>query len=239
MRATALIFARYPQPGSVKTRMTPPLTPEEAAELHLASLRTVCENLQACPDLTSVLLVTPDQRVNDLNKKVSGRISGCPKNHPDTFSVRAQGDGNFGERLCRAADRAFGAGADAVLMIGADSPTLPVKLLMDAVSALTSHEAVLGPTRDGGYYLLGLRGPIPLLFDRIDWGTDRVAEQTRQRALEVGVDLAEVQRWYDLDRFDDLRSAQRDLSAADEPLGPEAASLKRLINSLIERYPNG
>ncbi len=238
MRTTVLIFARYPQPGKVKTRMTPPLTPQEAAELHLASLRAVCESLQACGDLTSVLVVTPDDRAEMLNKKVSGRISGCPKNYPDTFSTWVQGGGSLGERLCRATDRAFVAGADAVLMIGADSPTLPAKLVMDAVTALTSHEAVLGPTHDGGYYLLGLRGPIPLLFDRIDWGTDRVAEQTRQRALEVGVDLAEVQSWYDLDRFDDLRTALGDLSAAEEPLRPAAASLKRLMNGLIERYAN-
>lgn len=236
MQATVLIFSRYPQPGKVKTRMTPPLTSQEAAELHLASLRTVCENwqsqlagLQACRDLTSVLLVTPDERVDDLAAMLAGSVA----------ESWAQGDGSLGERLCRATDRAFAAGADAVLMIGADSPTLPAKLMMDALTALASHDAVLGPTRDGGYYLLGLRRPIPLLFDRIDWGTDRVAEQTRQRALEVGVDLAEVRSWYDLDRFDDLRPALGDLSASDEPLRPAAASLKRLMNGLIERYANG
>ncbi|MCH7872425.1 MAG: TIGR04282 family arsenosugar biosynthesis glycosyltransferase [Planctomycetes bacterium] len=229
MRTTVLIFARYPQPGKVKTRMTPPLTPEEAAELHLASLRTVCESLQACRDLTSVLIVTPDERANDLAAMLADHVA----------ESWAQGDGSLGERLCRTTDRAFEAGADAVLMIGADSPTLPVRLVRNALTALTSHEAVLGPTHDGGYYLLGLRGPIPLLFDRIDWGTDRVAEQTRQRALEVGVVLAEVRSWYDLDRFDDLRPALEDLSATDEPLGSAAASLERLINSLLEKYPDG
>lgn len=237
MQTTVLIFARYPRPGSVKTRMTPPLTPQEAAELHLASLRAVCENLQGLRELNSVLVATPDDRTDSLQKKVSGRINGCPANHPDTFFP--QGGGNLGERLCRATDRAFAGGADAVMMIGADSPTLPPRYIADAASSLTSHDAVLGPTRDGGYYLLGLRRPTPLLFDRIDWGTQLVAEQTRQRALEARIDLAEVPIWYDLDRFDDLRAALDDLSALDEPLGPAAASLKHLINRLMERYANG
>ena len=108
MQTTVLIFARYPQPGRVKTRMTPPLTTAEAAELHLASLRTVCENLQTHRDLTSVLVATPDQRADELR----GMLGGCVS---ESWN---QGDGDLGQRLSRASNRAFEAGADTVLMIG-------------------------------------------------------------------------------------------------------------------------
>lgn len=231
-----LIFAKYPQPGAVKTRMTPPLTPEEAAELHLASLRAVCENLPMNAGLAPVLVVTPDQRVDQTVEMLSGTVS----------DVWPQGEGDLGERLSRAADRAFEAGADrqagftgSVLLLGADSPTLPKAYVSDAINALTRHDAVLGPTHDGGYYLLGLRRRVPSLFDRIDWGTSLAADQTKERAVEAGVDLAELRIWYDLDRFTDLRRAYDDLSESPIPLGPAAKGLKCLIDKLLERYANG
>lgn len=229
MRTLALIFAKYPTPGAVKTRMTPPLTPEEAAELHLASLRAVCENLPTNTGLEPVLVATPDECGDQMVDLLAGNVS----------EVWPQGDGDLGDRLSRAADRAFEAGADSVLLLGADSPTLPPEYICEAVSALATDDAVLGSTHDGGYYLLGLRRRIPTIFERINWGTSEAADQTRERATEAGVELAELRIWYDLDRFGDLRRAHEDLSASSGAVTPAAQGLKKVIAKFLERYANG
>ncbi len=202
--------------------MVPPLTPAEAAELHTASLLAVCERTGSIADLDTKLVVTPDERVSDLGKLVAAN-EGWP-----------QGDGDLGRRLARATERAFGAGAEGVLLLGADSPTLPVSFLTTAVANLSSHQAVLGPSEDGGYYLLGLRQPLPVLLERIDWGGEKVADQTRQRAAAAGIDLWELPVWYDLDRFDDLKRAVGDL--VDTVQGPAATALCRYIEAIVERY---
>lgn len=225
-RVTVLIFARYPEAGKVKTRMVPPLTPREAAEFHLASLRMVCERLRSCAELQRVLLVTPDERTTELPPLIGDRV----------LAARAQGNGSLGKRLSAASHHAFQTGAEAVLLLGADSPTLPTQYVRQAVDELSRHDSVIGPTHDGGYYLLGLRSHWPLLFERIDWGTSEVAEQTKRRAAEGKIDLAELPTWYDLDRFEDLLRAKRDLSQPESSTMPAAASLGRVIDGHLERY---
>ncbi len=226
-RTTALIFAKYPTPGAVKTRMVPPLTPEEAAELHATSLAAVCERVArfAGPQTDPVLVVTPDDRAVDLQTLVGGVDACWP-----------QRDGDLGSRLTRACDRAFAEGSEAVMLFGADSPTIPSSLLNEAVAELAGHDAVLGPCDDGGYYLLALRKPLPALFERIDWGSERVCNQTRQRGQDAGVALHELGSWYDLDRFEDLARARRDLAPLDGQAMPAGAALRRLIDTYLERY---
>ncbi len=206
--------------------MVPPLTPTEAAQLHTASLLAVCERIGSIGNLDMKLVVTPDERVSDMGKLVAAG------------ECWPQGSGDLGRRLARATDRAFGAGAEGVLLLGADSPTLPVSFLATAAANLSRHQAVLGPSEDGGYYLLGLRQPLPALLERIDWGGEKVADQTRQRAAAAGIDLWELPVWYDLDRFDDLKRAVGDLAApAQRPLqGPAVTALRRIIETLVDSY---
>lgn len=206
--------------------MVPPLSPEEAADLHLASLRAVCEQLRTVEELEPVLVATPDDQASELAALI-GETSG---------EAWPQGNGGLGRRLSVAMERAFRGEAEAVLLLGADSPTVPNRYLEDAVSALDEHDAVMGASHDGGYYLLGLRRPMPALFEGIEWGSTRVAEQTRKRASEASIDLADLPEWYDLDRFEDLRQAQNDLSRMDLSRSPSAAALKRLIDRYVERY---
>ncbi len=257
--------------------MVPPLTAEEAAALHAASLMAVCEQVGSVGSLDTKLVVTPDERVADLSKlfvecrlaNEESRMTGkseAPAIRHSTFDIRhslrdcwPQGDGDLGRRLARATGRALSAGAVGVLLLGADSPTLPVSFLTRAVADLPEHDAVLGPCEDGGYYLLGLRWPLPVLFERIDWGGACVADQTRQRAAEAGIDLCELPTWYDLDRFDDVKRAAQDLRRAASPVlsgdgFPEetpspkharsgqrachtaAVALRSLIDTLVETY---
>jgi hypothetical protein len=265
-RITALIFAKYPDPGAVNTRMVGPLTAIEAAAVHEASLLAVCELVGGVDELEPILVVTPDDRAAELRAVVEGRRVPCLHGHspgkrarPSTCSPDfcgtgfqpvkqtgykpvphytdcwPQGEGGLGQRLTRAMDRAFGLGAKGVLLLGADSPTLPTGFLNRAVASLVEHDAVLGPCEDGGYYLLGIRRRLPMLFERIDWGSAHVADQTRQRAAEAGIDLHALPSWYDLDRFDDLKRAARDLAETADESQPAAVALRSLIDTYA--YP--
>ena len=174
-----IVFAKYPTPGRVKTRMVPPLTPEQAARLHQACLEAVLEQVLLIKGVDVRLAVSPDDKVSALATAVGVSAGRC----------QPQGAGDLGDRLCRAMTQAFEEGASAVLFMGADSPTLPVEYVRDALSALRADhpeakcaDAVMGPCLDGGYYLLGLSRPIPALFAGVDWGGEQVAEQTRARA---------------------------------------------------------
>ncbi len=220
-RITVLIFAKYPFPGAVNTRMVPSLTIDQAAELHAACLQVVWERWGRLGGLDLKLLVTPDDRVDDTCRLLDAQLS----------DVWPQGDGELGSRLLRATDRAFTVGASGAILIGADSPTLPRSTLELAVSSLADHDAVLGPCEDGGYYLLGLRRRRPILFQGIDWGGPGVAAQTRQRAATVAMDLFELPIWYDLDRYEDLGRAGRDLARADDPSDPATGVLRRLLEA--------
>ena len=142
---TVLIFAKYPEPGAVKTRMVPPLTFEQAATLHQLSLQTVCEIVMDTARLDATLVVTPDDTASAFGGVVGRRDVAC----------WPQGDGDLGSRLRRAVSRVFDDGGRGVVLLGADSPTLPVSYLHDAISALGKHDAVM----DG--LSLGTGGQVP------------------------------------------------------------------------------
>lgn len=242
-----VIFARYPEAGAVKSRMSPPLSGVEAAELHRASLRAVCELVgrafrgrigPAGGGATrgrAAVLVTPDERVGDLAGELRRLGVAC----------RPQGDGDLGQRLVRAAREAWEAGAEAVLFLGADSPTLPAAYLRAAVEALEQWPAAVGPCEDGGYYAIGLRRELSrweALFADIPWGGPEVFETTCRRATEAGLELHVLPAWYDLDRYDDLARALGDLdgaAASESPVRPEARALRELIARLVATHACG
>lgn len=225
MDRAILVFSKFPTPGEVNTRMVPPLTPEEAAEVHRASLLAVLETARSMAHTDVILLVTPDERLDDLRTLCSDQASHC----------RPQGAGDLGRRLVRATGDVFAMGAKRLLLLGTDSPTLTVATLSAALATLDRHDAVLGPCDDGGYYLLGLRRPLPALFERIDWGGCEVAARTRERAVRANVDLAELAKGYDLDRMADLHRALRDISAMAAPT-PSKIALRELLVAYTRRY---
>ncbi|RME38219.1 MAG: glycosyltransferase [Planctomycetota bacterium] len=145
-----------------------------------------------------------------------------------------QGEGDLGRRLRNGSDRAWAEGAAGVILLGADSPTLPPSFLDATLRRLNRYDAIFGPCEDGGYYLLASRRPCEALFDHIDWGGSEVADQTRRRAKEAKLKLHELPYWYDLDRFDDLRLAKRDLLRYEMTKLPEFAALHETIERLLE-----
>lgn len=170
-----MIFAKAPVPGRAKTRLIPALGEIGAARLaHRMLLRTVAEAEGAGLAIPE-LCATPHPFDPDW----------APFLPKAEIRYTDQGEGDLGERLARAAKRIVTLG-ESVLLIGTDCPQLTARLLRSAAQELESHDAVIHPTLDGGYALLGLRRFDPALFTGIAWSTDKVARTTIGRIKDLG-----------------------------------------------------
>ena len=194
------IFAKAPRVGHVKTRLIPPLSPSQAAAVHEASLRDVV----ALATSAAVEARIFHDEVEHAREYFTGAFPGLP------LSVQSPGD--LGRRLEDAFQRMFDDGARRVAIIGADSPTLPAKHITNGLAAVHEHDIVLGPTVDGGYYLVAIRHKAwpraRVIFGEIPWSTERVLETTMSRARAAGFEPALLEPWYDIDHIEDLRLAR-------------------------------
>jgi rSAM/selenodomain-associated transferase 1 len=215
-----LIFAKYPQPGMVKTRLCPPLRPLEAAEVHRACIQHVCWSARPSAQIRGILAITPDHATDGFREIVG-----------DELEIWPQGGGDLGDRLGRCVRRAFDDGAERVICIGTDSPTMPAQTLEQAEHLLDRADLVLGPCQDGGFYLLGLRAPAEGLFGRVRWGGPQVADRVSRNAARLGLHVAELDSWYDLDRPADLRRAVNDLSVHDPD--PRTGVLREVLGRIL------
>ena len=196
MRATAVVvFAKAPRAGAVKTRLCPPLSPAAAARLYHCFLLDVLERVRALGGITPVIAYAP-RRAREFFAATQPGMRLVP-----------QGGGDLGARMARVFERLFACGFAPVVILGADSPTLPLRHLRAAIRLLVrgTHDGVIGPSEDGGYYLIGLRAPCPALFSGISWSTGRVLAQTLAKARRTGRRLRRLPPWYDVDTIEDLR----------------------------------
>jgi rSAM/selenodomain-associated transferase 1 len=203
------VVAKEPAPGQAKTRLAKHLGDEAAAALARAFL---CDAL-------------------DLARKVAGAqlaiaYAGDPKTLPSSaegFSCWPQGEGDLGARMERALRRGL-EHAQHVLIIGSDSPGLPVRHLEQAFELLRDHDAVLGPADDGGYYLLGLNRCPEGLLAELPWSAADTAERTLARLCEQRFRVALLDRWFDVDELADLDRLQALLRSgtADAPWTKQA-----------------
>ena len=193
------LFAKMPVPGRVKTRLAPPLSPEEAAAVALACLQDSLERFSRSRDVSMTLYLegAPDEALLAFAER-------------HAVPVRPQAPGSLGLRLRAALESLLAEGHPCALAIGSDSPTLPPARIGAAIGALRAHDAVLGPTEDGGYYLLGVSRPAWALLENVPWSTANVAQVTRQRDADAGISLAELEAWYDVDDEATLRRALAD-----------------------------
>jgi len=187
-----LLFARYPSPGQAKTRLIPELGEITAARVHRRMTEHAAAVLRCCGDVESTVCFTG-----------AGRKDFRAWLGPDLNYAR-QSSGGLGERLGRAFETAFGMGAERVLATGSDAPDITAPVLRQAMEALSTHDAVIGPAADGGYYLIGMRRFVPEVFESIDWGTGRVYSQTVCSFKRLGLLFAELAVLNDIDRPGDL-----------------------------------
>jgi rSAM/selenodomain-associated transferase 1 len=199
------LMAKVPFASAVKTRLSPPLTPEEAARLSTCFLRDMTMNVSSLKanGTEGVVLYTPA----DAESLLRGLL-------PSACMLFAQRGETLGERLINAAAELLGNGFESVCLINSDSPTLPREILGTAVSLLAQDgdRVVLGPSQDGGYYLIGLKRPHRSLFERIAWSTADVLAHTTERAAEIDLPVELLPTWYDVDDLATLRLLCDELS---------------------------
>jgi uncharacterized protein len=213
---TALaVMAKAPRAGKVKTRLSPPLTPDQAADLNICFLKDTAENMAAVAvsgGSAGVISYTPvgDEALFD---------NLLP---PDFALISQRGDG-FGERLLATAQDLLSCGYGSVCLIDSDSPTVPVAAFEQAIAELQKEgdRIVIGPAQDGGYYLIGLKCAHPEPFADITWSTSSVFHETVAAAKEAGIEVVVLPLWYDVDDGETLELLIAEL--LDDALPPFAA----------------
>jgi rSAM/selenodomain-associated transferase 1 len=187
------VMAKAPRPGKVKTRLCPPLTPAQAAALNICFLKDTTENLAQVAARSSAAGLVCYTPVGD-EPLFEGLL-------PESFSLIAQREGDFGERLLGAAEDILDCGFGAVCLIDSDSPTVPAAAFELAVAELNrpGDRIVLGGSDDGGYYLIGLKQAHAEAFRDVAWSTSSVFADTVAAVKAAGIELVELPLWYDVD----------------------------------------
>jgi uncharacterized protein len=213
-------MAKASAPGRAKTRLVPPLTFDEAAALNTAFLQDVADNL-----LLAARRAAP-------HAGIAGYAAYGPPGSEEFFDRTLPAAiglieawlPNFGDCLLRTIAAILARGHGSAVVLNSDSPTLPTALLNETAALLArpGERAVLGPSSDGGYYLLGLKTAHRRMFEDIAWSTERVAEQTLARAREINLDIHVLPAWYDVDDVESLRRLHAELGDGDPPRRQDA-----------------
>ncbi|MCG3778874.1 MAG: 2-phospho-L-lactate guanylyltransferase [Nitrospira sp.] len=199
--AALVIFAKAPIPSEVKTRLCPPLTPDEAATLHGSFVLDMLERSK----LAVAKLQLPFHRY----------LACTPSSELVFFKIMEERQGvrlldqvgeDLGQRLHHTFAHLFAKGYKQVIIVGTDVPTLPLSVYQDALTLLGRADLVLGPALDGGYYLIGLKQPAEKLFAGVPWSTDQVLSVTQQHAKALGLSIGLTTPWRDVDTIADLQA---------------------------------
>lgn len=190
-----IIFTRFPEPGKAKTRLIPALGAEGAAQLHSQMAE---HTLGQARNLRSSLSVELEVRFAGKDVEAMQFWLGSDLHY------QPQGQGDLGDRLTHAAQSAFATGATSVVIIGTDCPQLDTHILQKAFEQLRQHDLVIGPAKDGGYYLIGARQFMPELFQGIAWSTSEVLQQTVKVAERMRLTIAYLPMLADVDYPEDL-----------------------------------
>jgi len=206
MRTCISLFAKNPVPGEVKTRLTLRFSPEKAAKLYEAFLLDLVNSLFSARCDEKVICFSPP----DAEAAFSSLLKG-------PFLYRSQKGDDLGKKMDENFSWTFTRGFNRSIIVGSDSPTLPPAYIEEAFDALQNYSAVIGPSFDGGYYLIGLSQPCPELFQDIDWSTNHVLDQTLARMESRGIKFHLLPPWYDVDtpdQFNFLRAHLRAMELA-------------------------
>ena len=218
-RPVVIVMVKAPTPGFVKTRLVPPLTAEEASGAARCFAQDTVANARRI--VSDVLIAyTPSGGRAELEPLLPGGLHWAE-----------QGGRDLGERLEAIVGHADGLGFKPLIITGTDSPTLPASFVETARDALTEGDAdvALGPTADGGYYLVGLRAPVPELFRGVAWSTPLAYRQTADNAARLGLRLLELPQWYDVDGPADLARLREEMFTDEEARARAPATYRWLL----------
>lgn len=223
-----VVMAKAPVAGAVKTRLVPPLTLDEAAELYRCLLLDLLDHVSAFDGADLYIAFDPP-----------GAASLFQEIAPPGFICFPQRGAGLGDRMRAIFEDLFERGYEGVVVIGSDLPVFPSSFLSDAFRALAeSARVVFGPSRDGGYYLIGLSRLVPEIFSDIAWGSERVLEATRRKLSWIGIEPVLLPVWFDVDRVglagargERIRSVSGANSRAAEKYSGFTKSSARLLRS--------
>jgi uncharacterized protein len=223
------VMAKASTPGLTKTRLVPPLRFEEAAAFNTAFLQDVAANLMAAgqqAEITGYMAFGPPGSEAFFERTLGRDIGLISAWRP-----------NFGDCLLLTIEAMLARGHGAAVVLNSDSPTLPTSLLVETAEVLARPGdcAVLGPSTDGGYYLLGLKQAHRRMFEDITWSTEQVAQQTLERAREIGLDVHVLPAWYDVDDLQSLRELHEEIRGRRTVLCAHSPAPALHTAALIER----
>lgn len=225
------VMTKAPRAGQVKTRLTPPLTPEEAAALNVCFLRDTTAAISSAAldgGVRGIAVYTPV----DAESAYAGIL-------PAEFQLLPQRGEAFGERLVFAMEDLFRLGFESVCLIDSDSPTVPQHAFSEAAAILAQSDdaVVLGPSDDGGYYLIGMKKLHRGLFEDISWSTERVLEQTKERARKMNLQIHLLPAWYDVDDRETLQHLCQEffVEKMNGPAGYPAPATRSYLEELLKR----
>ena len=207
-----MIFAKQPVPGKVKTRLSPPLLPEEAAGLYGCMLGDVLSRAASLPDVEKYLFYDGGDDALEYFRGSAPAMTCIPQRGKE-----------LGERMENALREVFSLGIGAAVVIGTDSPDLPLAFIEDAFARLEQGETgvVVGPSEDGGYYLVGMARLHCQLFRNIPWSSAHVMEETLKRSGDAGIAVSLLPLWRDVDTATDLHRPELRDEGSGAPLTRE------------------
>jgi rSAM/selenodomain-associated transferase 1 len=220
---TLLVVAKQPAPGQTKTRLCPPLTHDQAADLYDCFLQDTLNIMRKVPDVRCVIGYLPDDAQGYFRQLA-----------PD-MGLTCQRGASLGERLDHLLTEALLGGSQRAVVMDSDSPTLPAAYLSQAFNNLTDVDVVLGPTRDGGYYLIGMKQPQPHLLRQVQMSTPHVLADTLALAESSGLSVSLLPTWYDVDTIGDLH--QLDGEIAGLSANGSAVATRRWLSQTDWRTP--
>jgi rSAM/selenodomain-associated transferase 1 len=200
MDAALIVVAKKPVPGLTKTRLCPPFTPESAAEFYRCLMLDTLALVARFEDADHVIAYAP-----------LGARDYFRQQAPNGFRLVPQEGEDLGQRLANALHHHLALGYQRVVIMNSDGPTLPLDSVEEAFSGLEKADITLGPSYDGGYYLIGMKRHHVELFQGISWSTEKVLAQTLAKCQESGLGVHCLPKWYDVDVGSDLQRLYRDL----------------------------
>ncbi|MDT8317134.1 MAG: TIGR04282 family arsenosugar biosynthesis glycosyltransferase [bacterium] len=215
-----VLFSKAPEPGKVKTRLASHMSDIDAASFHAAFVLDTLDSLSALENTDRYLACYPDKEHTFF------------KELEENFDIKAfnQQGGDLGKKMENAFLYLRDEGYKEIVLIGSDSPTLPVEILNEAFERLKKNELVIGPSFDGGYYLIGISGEVPDIFGGIEWGENKVFEETLKKAKDCKVDFSILPFWYDIDTIKELSFMQIHLDDMNEGRCARTRTMVKLFN---------
>lgn len=191
-KTALLVFVKFPEPGKVKTRLASAIGADQAAAIYRLIAETCLQRYQSIPNTDCIVYYAPAEEKDQIETWLG-----------QSFFYEAQPDGGLGERLQYGFQRCLPR-YKKVIALGTDSPDLPLAYIEKAIASLEDHDAVAGPSGDGGYYLIGMNADCTFLFDDIEWSTNQVLYQTLMKAKDKGISMDIMPPWYDVDTIEEL-----------------------------------